>query len=153
MTRKLSTILSLAFAVAVICGFLAYRIAVAQAHPAPLPATTKIIVAAHDLDIGAVIKEADLSTEDWVGPLPKAALIKKETVIGRGVLSQVFQGEPIIETRLAGVGAGGGLAATIPPGMRACAVRVNEVVGVAGFVIPGMRVDVIISGNPVNTSG
>ena len=75
-----------------------------------------------------------------------AALVKKESIIGRGVMSQLYQGEPIIETRLAAVGAGGGMAATIPPGMRACAVRVNDIVGVAGFVVPGMRVDVLISG-------
>ena len=110
------------------------------------PATTRIVVAAHDLEIGSLIKDVDLSTAEWVGPLPKAALAKKETIIGRGVVSALYQGEPIIESRLAAVGAGGGMAATIPPGMRACAVRVNEVVGVAGFVVPGMRVDVIISG-------
>jgi pilus assembly protein CpaB len=54
----------------------------------------------------------------------------------------------ILDSRLAGVGSGGGLAPTIPQGMRACAVRVDEVVGVAGFVIPGSRVDVLASGNP-----
>ena len=65
---------------------------------------------------------------------------------------QLYRGEPIIESRLAAVGAGGGLAATIPSGMRACAVRVNEVVGVAGFVVPGMRVDVIISGTELGAA-
>src|SRR5262249_20296337 len=54
--------------------------------------------------------------------------------------------EPVIESRLAPKGAGGGLAAMIPPGMRAVAVRVNEVVGVAGFGVPGMRVDILIPG-------
>ena len=53
--------------------------------------------------------------------------------------------EPILDSQLAGIGSGGGLAPTIPKGMRACAVRVDEVVGVAGFVIPGMRVDVLVS--------
>jgi pilus assembly protein CpaB len=57
-------------------------------------------------------------------------------------------GEPILESRLAAPGSGGGLAATIPQGMRATAVKVNDVVGVAGFVTPGMRVDVLIAGNP-----
>jgi pilus assembly protein CpaB len=64
------------------------------------------------------------------------------------VISDIYEGEPILENRLAAVGAGGGLAATIRPGMRACAIRVDEVVGVAGFVTPGMHVDVLISGNP-----
>jgi pilus assembly protein CpaB len=58
----------------------------------------------------------------------------------------LYQGEPILDKRLAAAGSGGGLAATIKPGMRACAVRVDEVVGVAGFVRPGMRVDVLVSG-------
>jgi pilus assembly protein CpaB len=53
-----------------------------------------------------------------------------------------------MNNRLAAPGAGGGLAATIRPGMRACAVKVNDVVGVAGFATPGMRVDVLITGNP-----
>ena len=68
-------------------------------------------------------------------------------MVGRGVITPIFAKEPIIDSRLAPKGAGGGLAAMIPPGMRAVAVRVNEVVGVAGFVVPGMRVDVLISGN------
>lgn len=53
-----------------------------------------------------------------------------------------------MDSRLAIAGAGGGLAATIPPGMRAVAVKVNDIVGVAGFVVPGMRVDVVITGTP-----
>jgi pilus assembly protein CpaB len=80
--------------------------------------------------------------------LPKGAIVKKEGAIGRGVLSNLYLGEPILESRLAAPGSGGGLAATIPQGMRASAVKVNDVVGVAGFVTPGMRVDVLISGNP-----
>ena len=63
------------------------------------------------------------------------------------------QGEPILESRLAPAGSGGGLAAIIRKGMRACAVKVDEVVGVAGFVTPGMRVDVLMSGDPPGASG
>ena len=63
-------------------------------------------------------------------------------------MAAIYEGEPILENRLAPKGAGAGLAATIPAGMRAVAVRVNEVVGVAGFVVPGMRVDILISGTP-----
>ncbi len=74
--------------------------------------------------------------------------MKMDDAVGRGVISEIFQGEPILESRLAGIGSGGGLAPTIPQGMRACAVRVDEVVGVAGFVIPGSRVDVLVSGLP-----
>jgi pilus assembly protein CpaB len=60
----------------------------------------------------------------------------------------MYQGEPVFESRLAPAGSGGGLAATIPDGMRACAVKVDQVVGVAGFVVPGMHVDVLVNGVP-----
>ena len=105
------------------------------------------MVAARDLEIGTLIKDSDLATSEWVGTLPKGAVVSKENAIGRGVTSHVYQSEPILDSRLAAAGSGGGLAATIRPGMRACAVKVNEVVGVAGFVVPGMRVDVLVSGN------
>jgi pilus assembly protein CpaB len=107
-----------------------------------------VIVAATDIKLGSVLRDVDLSTADFVGSVPKTAILKKQDAIGRGVISNLYQGEPILDSRLAAVGSGGGLAATIPQGMRACAVKVDEVVGVAGFVTPGMRVDVLISGNP-----
>jgi pilus assembly protein CpaB len=147
MNRRLSTILFLAFVVAAISSYLVYRIAGRQMHPIVAPATAKIIIPARDLQIGTIIKDADLSSGEWVGPLPKGALVSKDVVVGRGVVSQLYRGEPIVDSRLAPVGSGGGLAATIKPGMRACAIRVDDVVGVAGFVLPGMRVDVLVSGN------
>ena len=64
------------------------------------------------------------------------------------MISNIYSGEPILDNRLAPMGSGGGLAATIKEGMRACAIKVDEVVGVAGFVTPGMRVDVLVSGVP-----
>jgi pilus assembly protein CpaB len=128
---------------------LVYR--VAKSAP-PRPHTNPIIVAAHNLEVGAVIREADLTTGAWLGSLPKGAIVSKQDAVGRGVVSTVYQGEPVWDSRLAPLGAGGGLAATIRPGMRACAVRVNEVVGVGGFVAPGMRVDVIISGTMPGSS-
>jgi len=69
------------------------------------------------------------------------------------VVSQIYEGEPVLDTRLAAKGAGAGLAATIPPGMRAVAVRVNDIVGVAGFVIPGTKVDLLIAGTPPKGNG
>src|SRR6185312_3344847 len=151
MNRRLSTILFAAFVVAAISSYLVYRIAGKQMHPAQAPTTT-IMVASRDLEIGEVIKDGDLAKAEWVGTLPKGAMTTKETVVGRGVVSALYQGEPVLESRLAAVGSGGGLAATIPQGMRAAAVKVNEVVGVAGFVVPGMRVDVLISGTQPNAT-
>jgi pilus assembly protein CpaB len=74
--------------------------------------------------------------------------LKRAVFLNRGVISPIYQGEPVTENRLSPTGSGGGLATTIPPGMRACAVKVNDVVGVAGFVVSGMRVDVLITGLP-----
>lgn len=107
-----------------------------------------ILVAARDLETGALIHDSDLRTADWPGAPPKGSIATKSEAINRGVISPIYEGEPIAGDRLAPAGSGGGLAATIPPGLRACAVRVNDVVGVAGFVIPGMRVDVLITGAP-----
>ncbi len=145
MNRRLTTILFLAFVIAAIASYLVYRVAGKQMNGAK-PSTTRIIVAARDLEIGTLLKDADVATNEWVGGLPKGAAVSKNVVVGRGVVSQIYQGEPILNSRLAAVGSGGGLAATIRPGMRACAVRVDDVVSVAGFVVPGMRVDVLISG-------
>jgi pilus assembly protein CpaB len=146
MNRKLSTILLLAFLVATVASYVVYRVAGKQMHPVLAPVTTQILVPARNLPIGTLIRDADLTTGKWVGQPPKGALVTKEAAIGRGVLSDLYEGEPILDSRLAAAGSGGGLAATIRPGMRACAVRVDEVVGVAGFVRPGMHVDVLVSG-------
>jgi len=100
-----------------------------------------------------MIKDTDLKAGDWSGTVPPGSILKKEDAVGRGVISAMYEGEPVLETRLAPKGAGAGLPSMIPPGMRAVAVHVNEVVGVAGFVVPGMRVDVLISGNPPNGGG
>jgi pilus assembly protein CpaB len=147
MNRRLFVILVSAFAIAAICSYLVYRV-VGNRLAATQPRATRVIVAADDVKLGSVLRDIDLSTTDIVGPLSKGAILKKEDAIGRGVVSDLYQGEPILENRLAAKGSGGGLAATIRQGMRACAVKVDDVVGVAGFVTPGMRVDVLISGNP-----
>lgn len=105
-------------------------------------------VAARNLGTGELIKDVDIKQVEWSGPVPPRALQKKEEIVGRGVLSALYTDELILEDRMAPVGAGAGLAATIPVGMRAVALRVDDVVGVAGFVTPGMRVDVLMMGMP-----
>jgi pilus assembly protein CpaB len=118
-------------------------------------ATTRVVAAATDIKLGVVLNSADLTAVEISGALPKGAILEKDkgNVIGRGVLSDLYQGEPIIDARLAPVGSGGGLAATIPQGMRAVAVRVDDIIGVSGFATPGMRVDVLISGIPPGLAG
>ena len=147
MNKRVQTVLLVAFVVAAGCGYWVYK-AMANRVAETQPRTAPVVVAATDLKLGSVISQSDLSISEMAGPLPEGAITDPKLVIGRGVVSEMYRGEPVLESRLAAPGAGGGLAATIPPGMRACAIHVDEVVGVAGFVTPGMRVDVLISGNP-----
>ena len=148
MNRRLLTILLIAFVIAGFCAWLVYRLVGVRLAASRPMATTQVVAAAKDIPLGAVLTKADLTTITIAGTAPKGTILKMDEAVGRGVISEIFQGEPILESRLAGIGSGGGLAPTIPQGMRACAVRVDEVVGVAGFVIPGSRVDVLVSGNP-----
>jgi pilus assembly protein CpaB len=148
MNRRLLTILLIAFVIASGCTFLVYRILghiVVSSKPV---ATTKVVAAATDIKLGTVLTSSDLTTTEIAGTVPKGAILKPDEAIGRGVIADIYQGEPILDSRLAAAGSGGGLAATIPDGMRACAVKVDDVVGVAGFVTPGMHVDVLVSGQP-----
>lgn len=146
MNQRLMTILLSAFIIAAGASYVVYRLVGKQLTENSKNKPTKVVVAAHDLDIGEVIKDTDVKTVDLVGAPPKDAILKAADAVGRGVLTTIYAEEPIIEKRLAKSGSGGGLAVTIPVGMRACAVKVDDVVGVAGFVVPGMRVDVLISG-------
>jgi pilus assembly protein CpaB len=146
MNRRLLNILLIAFVIAAGCSYIVFRLV--GNLLGTRQTSTHVIAAATDIKLGTVLRDADLTTIEITGTLPKGAILKKENAIGRGVISNLYLGEPIMESRLAAPGSGGGLAATIPQGMRATAVRVNEVVGVAGFVTPGMRVDVLITGNP-----
>ena len=155
MNKRVLIILLSAFAIAAGCSFLVYRV-VGNRLAASRQITSTVVVAAKEIPLGAIIHDEDLGTMQMVGLVPKGVLVDRKVVVGRGVMSTLYEGEPIFESRLAAPGSGGGLAATIPAGMRACAVRVDEVVGVAGFVTPGMRVDVLISGIPpgqVSTDG
>jgi len=148
MNRRLITILLIALVVAGGCTWLVVRLVGVRIATSKPVETTRVVAASKDIPLGAVLTSADLTTMSIAGTLPKGAIMKPEDAIGRGAITQIYQGEPILESHLAILGSGGGLAPTIPSGMRACAVRVDEVVGVSGFVTPGMRVDVLVSGNP-----
>jgi pilus assembly protein CpaB len=148
MNQRFISVLVFAFVVAAGASLLLYRLMAARVPAKASVPTQKVILAAHNLEVGAMIKDSDLKLGDWTGALPQNAIVKKEDVVGRGVVSAMYEGEPILENRLAPKGAGAGLPSMIPPGMRAVALHVNEVVGVAGFVVAGMRVDILISGNP-----
>jgi pilus assembly protein CpaB len=76
-----------------------------------------------------------------------------QDVVGRGVISAIVKNEPILPAKLASKEAGAGLPPIIPEGMRAVSVRVNEVIGVAGYVLPGTHVDVLTTQNPTSAPG
>jgi len=152
MNQRVFVILTLALVISAGASYFVYRAVVSRAAGSSTVGTVQVVVATKDLEIGALIKPGDLKMGAWTGPVPKGMAVKMDGLAGRGVVAAINAGEPVFENRLAPEGAGGGLAATIPAGMRACAVRVNDIVGVAGFVVPGMRVDVLITGTPSGSS-
>jgi pilus assembly protein CpaB len=147
MRSRVTAILVIALLLSGGATYLVYRVVAARVQ-APVAVTTLMVVAARELPLGTVIKDSDLKLGSWTGAVPKGGVTKKEAILGRGVIAPIYEGEVIMDNRLAAPGGGGGLASTIPQGMRAVAVKVNEIVGAAGFVVPGMHVDVLISGVP-----
>src|SRR5664280_579331 len=154
MNKRFLGVLTFAFLVAAGASLVLYRVLINRpATTIAGPALAQVALATKDLEVGTVLKEDDVKVADWPGSIPVGATNQIKDIIGRGVITAIFAKEPIIASRLAPKGAGGGMAAMIPPGMRAVAVKVNEVVGVAGFVVPGMRVDILISGNSPGGNG
>jgi len=111
--------------------------------------TSQVVVAATDLQLGAELKPTDLKAIQWPsGAVPEGSFAKPEDLVGRGLILPVVQNEPFLPSKLAPKEAGAGLPPVIQPGYRALSVRVNDVVGVAGYVLPGTRVDVVATVNP-----
>jgi pilus assembly protein CpaB len=102
------------------------------------------VVASHDLALGTLVAKEDVKLVPWPSSDPLAGGFDSiDKVVNRGVIVPVMANEPLSESKLASAEAGGGLPPTIPAGMRAISVKVNEVIGVAGFTVPGTRVDVL----------
>jgi pilus assembly protein CpaB len=113
--------------------------------------TRPVVVAKTDLSLGAELRMEDLDVVQFPdGQAPDGAFVKREEVVGRGVISSFVKNEPILPAKLASKEAGSGLPPVIPEGMRAVSVRVNEVIGVAGYVLPGTHVDVLATASPTN---
>lgn len=110
-----------------------------------------LVVAAQALPLGSVVAADRVRVRNVPESLfPTGGFSRIEDVVDRPVTSNIQADEPVLEARIAARGSGIGLAPLIPPGMRAISVRVNDVVGVAGFVLPGMRVDVLVTGQGMN---
>jgi pilus assembly protein CpaB len=153
MNKRFLSVILFAVVVSGIATFAIYKTIVSRLTVNAARPVTRLVAASHDLALGSLIKEGDISQIEWTGAVPPQVVMKKEDAVGRGVTAPIYANEPILETRLAPKGAGGGLASIIPPGMRAVAIRVNDIVGVAGFVSPGTHVDILISGNPPGQGG
>jgi pilus assembly protein CpaB len=149
MKKRLIGVLAFALAVSAGAAFVLYQLIASKmtVGASSKPTATKVLVAARDLELGALIQDRDVIPQDYL-TAPPGAILKKEDIVGRGVISPLHQDAPFYESSLAPKGAGAGFASTIPQGMRAFAVHVNEVVGVAGFAVAGMRVDLLVAGSP-----
>ena len=152
MKRRFLAVLLFAMVAALVTSTLAYRL-IAARSAAPKVTGPQVLVAQRDITVGTLVKDTDVQAVEWPGTVDPHWLTRKEDVVGRGATANINRGEPFPDNRLAPPGAGAGLASIIPPGMRAVAVRVDEVVGVSGFVLPGMRVDILSSGTPPGQYG
>lgn len=113
--------------------------------------TRPIVVAATDLSLGTALRRSDLRVVNWpAANVPEGSFGRIEDIEGRGLVSAMVRNEVILDAKLASKEAGAGLPPIIPSGMRALSVRVNEVIGVAGYVLPGNRVDVVATASPSN---
>lgn len=113
--------------------------------------TLSVVVAAADLEMGAEIRPEDVRAVQWpASAAPKGAFRETSDVVGRGLVMPVIENEPILDMKLAPKDAGAGLPPIIPKGMRAVSVRVNDVIGVAGYVLPGTHVDVVATQSPTD---
>ncbi|HEV2420440.1 MAG TPA: Flp pilus assembly protein CpaB [Candidatus Acidoferrales bacterium] len=122
---------------------------------APKAAVAQYIVVANEpLQVGTRVDSMNLKLIAWPAEKPVAGMFARiEDCAGRALITPVVMNEPILDSKLAPRQAGAGLPATIPEGMRALSVAVNDVVGVAGFVIPGTMVDVLVTGTLPSAKG
>jgi pilus assembly protein CpaB len=151
--KRIYTVLLLAMTVGAVFAFSTYKYVQAKPAGSASSKVTPVIVAASSLDMGAALRAEDLRTINWPSEaVPAGTFSNPQELIGRGLITPVAQNEPLLPTKLAPVGAGAGLPPMIPDGMRAMSVRVNDVIGVAGYVLPGTKVDVLVTVSPDNQS-
>lgn len=139
-------VVGIAILFASLASFGVYR-AIRQIPVREVPVATTFAVVARDrLEAGTLLTAQQLQVVPWPEANPlTGGFTKVDDVVGRGLVSSVVPNEPITEPKLAPRGAGGGLPPMIPSGMRAIAVKVNDVIAVAGFTVPGTRVDVVVT--------
>jgi pilus assembly protein CpaB len=158
MDRRFLTVLGVSLVFALVVSSVFYQMTARSSGPSRKTDNNTdikdVVVTARPLGVGVMVKPADIKVIKMpAAAFPKGAFSKVEDVLDRPVISNMLLEEPVLEGRLAAKGSGLGLAPTIPVGMRAVTVRVNDVASVAGFVLPGMRVDVLVTGRPPTSEG
>ena len=157
MDRRFLTVLGVSLVFALVVSSVFYQMTARSSSPSKRVESTDlkdVVVTARPLGVGVMVKPADVKVvKTPTSAFPKGGFSKVEDVLDRPVISNILLEEPILEGRLAAKGSGLGLAPTIPVGMRAVTVRVNDVASVSGFVLPGMRVDVLVTGRPPSADG
>lgn len=140
-----------AIAFSAVVAFVAYRML--RNRLASAESSVQIVVAVEKLPLGTRITEEQVRLAPWPASAPlEGSFADPNQVVGRGVVVAMATNEPVLESKLAPAESGGGLTTIIPDGMRAVSVKVDDVTGVAGFVVPGTRVDVIAVGSPNDKS-
>jgi pilus assembly protein CpaB len=148
MNRRNRTLIVLTIAVllASVASYIVYRAISNMPVREVEVASVHVAVAGENLPTGTMIAKEHVKVVPWPAGSPvQGAFAKPEDVIGRGLIQAIHTNEPITEAKLAPIEAGAGLPPSITPGMRALSVRVNDVIGVAGFTVPGTRVDVLVT--------
>jgi len=150
MTRvRIFSVLVIALAAGGTLAFGTYRFLENQPVQTVTVPTRKVVVANAELSLGSELRRDDVKTIDWpANAVPEGSFEDPAAIVGRGLIASVVSNEPILPGKLASKEAGSGLPPIIPAGKRAMSVRVNEVIGVAGYVLPGTRVDVVATQSP-----
>ena len=148
MNRHTRTVVVVAIALvtAAIASLGMFRVLSAMPARQAAVETVDAVVAAHPLRLGTRLTKDHIKVIKWPAGSPVAgSYATAEEVLNRGVIASIAENEPLTDAKLAPLEGGAGLPPSIPPGMRAISVKVNEVIGVAGFVVPGTRVDVMVT--------
>ena len=158
MDRRFITVLGVSLLFALVISSVFYQMTARAGNGkkvAEAPVEMRdVVLAAKPLSVGMSVKPTDIKMSKIpASAFPKGGFSKPEEVIDRPVISNILLDEAVLDGRLAARGSGLGLAPIIPVGMRAVTVRVNDVSGLSGFVLPGMHVDILVTGNPPAGNG
>jgi len=145
ITRRLTSAFIIALLVSGVFTFwLSQRFT--KPKTAPPPPKSQYVTAVANMEAGQVIKAENLHLIDWPASMPiQGAFNAVQPLVGRVILYPLAAGEPILERQLSTPGSGNGMTVKIPDGMRALALRTDEVAGVAGFLLPGTHADVLVT--------